>query len=79
MKYILIIFLIYLFIRWFLRRVAPLFVASYIKKMTQQDTQSRSHAKTKRKEGEVDVKQITKKEKKIDKDLGEYVHYEEIK
>jgi len=75
MKYLLIIFLVFLFIRWFMRRVAPLFVASYIKKMTQQNTRSR----TKRKEGEVNVKQVSKKEKKIDKDLGEYVNYEEIK
>jgi hypothetical protein len=61
-------------------RFAPLLFASFFKHISKQQQRSYrnpNHAKA-RKEGDIKIKQTAKQDKKIDKDVGDYVTYTEV-
>lgn len=73
LKFLLVLFIIYfivrIFTRYFLRRFA---------RNMQQNFEGRGNSYNKKKEGDVTVNAKPKKGKKIDKDEGDYVDYEEV-
>lgn len=80
LKTILIILLIYfgfkIFIRWFGPIILKYFLKKIGKKFSQQfDPQAKTKTK---KEGEVVIEKKPKTGRKSDKNLGEYIDYEEI-
>lgn len=77
MKTLFIILLLILLFNWFMRRIVPILFTSYFKNMSKQQGSWQPRT-NKHKEGEVNIKQTAKPEKKIDKELGEYVTYTEI-
>jgi hypothetical protein len=78
MKTLLIILLILFLIRWLILRYAPVLFASFFKNLSKQQGHYNPQTKT-RKEGDVKIKHVEKPDKKIGKDVGDYVGYEEIK
>ena len=78
MKVLLIILLAFFIARWLMLRFAPILLASFFKNMRQQQGYSDPHHTKARKEGEIKIKQVEKQDKKIDKDVGDYVAYTEV-
>ena len=72
-KFILILFVIFFLIRVFARYV----LRSYVKNM-QRNFNDRQNQQSQKKEGDVTINTKPQKEKKIDRDEGDYVDYEEI-
>lgn len=59
-------------------RFAPVLLASFFKNITRrQGDYNPQHTKA-RKEGDIKIKQAARKDKKIDKDVGDYVAYTEV-
>jgi hypothetical protein len=59
-------------------RFAPILLASFFKNMSKrQGYGNPQHAKARR-EGDIKIKQVAKQDKKIDKDVGDYVAYTEV-
>lgn len=63
---------------WLFRQIVPLLLIQFMKNTEKrqgyrQQPRSKSH-----KEGEVKIDKIQQKNKKIDKELGKYVDYEEL-
>lgn len=73
-KFVLILFVIFFLIRVFARYV----LRSYVKNM-QSNFNDRQNQQSQKKEGDVTINTKPQKEKKIDRDEGDYVDYEEIK
>lgn len=73
-RFLLILFVIYFIIRLFTRFV----LGSYIKNM-QRNFENQQYNNNKKKEGDVTINTKPKSDKKIDKDEGDYIDYEEIK
>lgn len=73
-KFLLILFLIYFIVRIFTRYIFQ----SYFKKM-QGNFENQQNQHNNKKEGDVTINTKSGKGKKIDKDEGDYVDYEEIK
>lgn len=72
-------FLLILFIIFFIIRLLTRFVlGSYIKNMKRNFENQQNHSNN-RKEGDVTINTKPKTDKKIDKDEGDYIDYEEIK
>jgi hypothetical protein len=61
-------------------RFAPFLFASFFKHISkqQQDYRTSPHGARVRKEGDIKIKQTAKRDKKIDKDVGDYVTYTEV-
>ncbi len=72
-KFVLILFVIFFLIRVFARYV----LRSYVKNM-QGNFNDRQNQQSQKKEGDVTINTKPQKEKKIDRDEGDYVDYEEI-
>jgi archaellum component FlaG (FlaF/FlaG flagellin family) len=72
-KFVLILFVIFFLIRVFARYV----LRSYVKNM-QRNFNDRQNQQSQKKEGDVTINTKPQKEKKIDRDEGDYVDYEEI-
>ena len=76
MKILLIILLIIIALQWLAKRLMPYLILRFVQRHTgKQFSAGYSAAK---KEGKVQVNRTATAEKKIDKNLGEYVEYEEI-
>ena len=73
-RFLLILFLIYFIVRIFTRYV----FRSYFKKM-QRNFENQQNQHNNKKEGDVTINTKPDKGKKIDKDEGDYIDYEEIK
>ena len=76
MKILLIILLIIIVVQWSLRRLMPYILLYIVKRMTNKQftkTQQRT-----RKEGKINVTTTTSTKKKLDKNIGDYVEFEEI-
>ncbi|MCK5028727.1 MAG: DUF4834 family protein [Bacteroidales bacterium] len=73
-RFLLILFIIYFVIRIFTRYV----FRSYVKNM-QHNFENQQNKNNNKKEGDVTVNTKPKTGKKIDKDEGDYVDFEEIK
>lgn len=72
-KFVLILFIIFFLIRVFARYV----LRSYVKNM-QRNFNDRQNQQSQKKEGDVTINTKSQKEKKIDRNEGDYVDYEEI-
>lgn len=72
-RFLLILFLIYFIVRIFTRYI----FRSYFKKM-QGNFENQHHQHNNKKEGDVTINTKPNKEKKIDKDYGDYVDFEEL-
>jgi hypothetical protein len=60
-------------------RFAPLLLASFFKNLSkQQEDHNPQYNARARKEGDIKIKQAAKQDKKIDKDVGDYVPYTEV-
>jgi hypothetical protein len=79
MKAILIILLAFFVVRWLMFRFAPILLASFFRNISKQRGYQQPHSTKARKEGDIKIKQAAKQDKKIDKDVGDYINYEEIK
>lgn len=77
MLYLLRFFAIVFLVLFLIGIVARLLFRQAFKRMSQKYGQHGS--KPPRPEGEVSVKQTSAKSKKVSKDVGEYVEYEEVK
>lgn len=73
-RFLLILFLIFFIVRIFTRYI----LQSFFKKM-QGNVENQQNQYNKKKEGDVTINAKQNKGKKIDKDEGDYVDYEEIK
>ncbi|MBK6347919.1 MAG: DUF4834 domain-containing protein [Bacteroidales bacterium] len=82
LRFLLIVFLIYLFFRVFNRFILPLLVRVTLRKVQTRFYEQNPHLKPEapQKEGKVTIKRVSKdKDNHDSSDLGEYVDYEEIK
>lgn len=73
-RFLLILFLIYFIVRIFTRYI----LKSFLKKM-QGNVENQQNQYSKKKEGDVTINTKQNKSKKIDKNEGDYIDYEEIK
>lgn len=73
-RFLLILFVIYFIVKIFTRFV----LGSYFKNM-QRNFENQQNQYNKKKEGDVTINTKPKTNKKIDKDEGDYIDYEEIK
>ncbi|MFC2152578.1 hypothetical protein ACFLSE_08630 [Bacteroidota bacterium] len=73
-RFLLILFLIYFIVRIFTRYV----LRSYFKKM-QRNFENQQNSYSNKKEGDVTINTDPNKGKKIEKEEGDYIDYEEIK
>lgn len=73
-RFLLILFIIYFIIKIFTRYI----LGSFFKKM-QGNFENQQNNRNNRKEGDVIIKTQPKGGKKIDKEEGDYIDYEEIK
>lgn len=81
LKFIFIFLLVYYGLKLITRYVVPFFAKRYIKNM-QNNFNKQQHNKSyynKSNEGDVIIKSNQRKGKKVDKDIGEYIDYEEVK
>ncbi len=80
LKFIFIFLLIFYGLKLITRFVVPFFAKRYMKKM-QKDLYNQQHQRSNKKanEGDVIIESHPKNGKKFDKDVGEYIDYEEIK
>ncbi len=81
LKFIFIFLLVYYGLKLITRYVVPFFAKRYIKNM-QNNFNKQQHKKpyyNKSNEGDVIIKSNQRKGKKVDKDIGEYIDYEEVK
>lgn len=82
LKFFLILFLIYLFLKVFNRFILPLLVRLTLQKVQSRFYEQNPHLKpeTPRKEGKITIKRVSKdKDDLRSSEVGEYVDYEEIK
>ena len=83
-RFLLIVFLIYLFFRVFSRFILPMLVKLTLRKVQtrfyEQNPHLRPDPSQKEKEGKVTIKRVSKdKDNRDSSDMGEYVDYEEVK
>lgn len=81
-RLIIIFVVVYYVLRFISRYIIPFAVNSYLKKNLgdlSQYEQYRKDKMTPRPEGEVTIKYQTDKDKKIIKDKGDYIDFEEVK
>ncbi len=79
-RFIVIFLLVYLLISLFTRYIFPFILRLFFSRMGKRYRERydrRSGNKTK-KEGEVKIDYVPRRSKKIDKDSGEYIDYEEL-
>lgn len=80
LRIILILIIIYYLGKLILRLIFPYFFQRYVNKRTGNYTGRGQYSKNKsKKEGEITIDYIDKKEKKISKDKGEYINFKEVK
>ncbi|MFH1121127.1 MAG: DUF4834 domain-containing protein [Bacteroidota bacterium] len=82
LRFLFIVFLIYLFFRIFNRFILPFLVRLTLRKVQSKFYGQNPHLKPEppQKEGKVTIKRVSKDKNKQDSsDIGEYVDYEEIK
>ena len=77
MKIFLIILLSIIIFQWLLRRLTPYILLYAVKHITKKQF-GKAQAQTQKKES-TNIHRTTTTEKKIDKNIGEYVEFEEIK
>lgn len=73
-KFLLILFLIFFIVKYF----AQFFLRSFLNKM-QNNAGNQQSQYNRKKEGEVTINTKPKQGKKIDKNEGDYIDYEEVK
>jgi membrane protein implicated in regulation of membrane protease activity len=74
LKFILIVFLVFFILKF----IAQYFLRSFLKNM-QKNSSDQQTQYNQKKEGDVTINTKAKTGKKIDKDEGDYIDYEEIK
>ena len=74
LKFILIVFLVFFILKF----IAQYFLRSFLKNM-QKNSRDQQTQYNQKKEGDVTINTKAKTGKKIDKDEGDYIDYEEIK
>lgn len=81
MKVIIIIILIYIGLRIFVKYIFPVLLGSYInKKMTEMHRHQQSRQQyNQNRQGNVTIDPSTSNKKKYSKDEGEYIDFEEVK
>lgn len=72
---ILILLAVYYLYKFFTKFLFPLLLKRYVNKVTGNRQQN---SQFERRNGDVTIKYNNKKDKKVDKDKGEYVDYEEV-
>ena len=82
MRYIFIILLVYFGVKFLSRLFAPVLMRFVAKKAEQrfgqQFNQQKSQQESQQKEGEISIDKTPQQSKTSNKDVGEYVDYEEI-
>ncbi len=79
LRIILILVIIYYVARFFIRVIFPFLFQRYVNKRTGNSSGKQHYSKPKnRREGEVTIDYINKKEKKFSKDKGEYIDFKEV-
>lgn len=78
-KTLIIIAVIYFLLRFVTRVLLPIFVGNYINQKVSQAQGNNNKQETKRREGEVTIKNASSGGKKFQGNDGEYVDFEEIK
>lgn len=82
MEFILTFLIIFLGIGWVLKRLFPILLAWYVKRKIKGEPWIREEEQVRQKkaqEGTVTVEKGAEKEKVIDKNIGEYIDFEEEK
>jgi hypothetical protein len=79
-RFLLIAFLIYLVAVLFLRYVFPFILRLFVRRMSDnvRKQYEKEQQKTEKKKGDITIDYTPKSKKKIDKDTGDYVPFEEI-
>ena len=80
-KLIFYLIAIYIVVRFFTRLLMPVVVEDYVEKAKKQAERDRQEylKKNKQKEGNVSIDYVPPVDKKIKKDEGDYIDYEEVK
>ena len=80
-KLIFYLIAIYIVVRFFTRLLMPVVVEDYVQKAKKQAERDRQEylKKNKQKEGNVSIDYVPPVDKKIKKDEGDYIDYEEVK
>jgi hypothetical protein len=79
MKALLIIILTFFVVRWLMLRFAPILLVSFFKNISKRQGYYPPQRDARvRKEGDIKIKQMAKQDKKIDRDVGDYVAYTEV-
>jgi len=80
-KLIFYLIAIYIVVRFFTRLLMPVVVEDYVQKAKKQAERDRQEylKKNKQKEGKVSIDYVPPIDKKIKKDEGDYIDYEEVK
>jgi hypothetical protein len=76
MKTLLIILLVILSVRWLIKLLTPYIITQFLKQVT--NRQFGTSSSSAKKESKVNVADQTATGKKIDKNVGEYVEFEEM-
>ena len=71
-------YLIYHFLRFLMRLLAPFLLRKMSNKMNDQFNNAKSRTDKKRNEGEVTIDKMPKNKKNTKSNIGDYVDYEEI-
>lgn len=80
LRAILIIIVIYFLARLIIRMFFPFLFQGYVKRKTRDfNGRNQNSNKKRKKEGEITIDYLNKKEKKISKDKGEYIDFKEVK
>lgn len=78
MKYLLILILFSFLVTWIVRGVIGYFARSLFQRANEQQSRQQNRTRQSRREGDIHIEKKMSRDKKIDKDMGEYVDYEEI-
>ena len=80
-KLIFYLIAIYIVVRFFTRLLMPVVMEDYVDKAKKQAEKDRQEflKKNKQKEGKVSIDYVPPVDKKINKDEGDYIDYEEVK
>ena len=80
LKTLAIIFLVYYFLKYTLRLLAPFILQSFAKKMQQKfnDQYAQRHQNSKNKEGDITIEGKKNNAKSKDHNVGDYVDFEEV-
>ncbi len=80
LRTILVIIIIYFLTRLIVKLFFPFLFKGYVnRKMRDNNDSNQDFRKSRKKEGDITIDYLSKKDKKISKDKGEYIDFKEIK